>query len=78
MIDRPAPGGGPEDRAAAESGGVPPGAGLCARCLHARLVVSGRGSAFVLCERSRGDGRFPRYPPLPVRSCAGFEARSAP
>ena len=32
-----------------------------------------RGSRFVLCERSRTDPRFPRYPPLPVLRCAGFE-----
>jgi len=47
-------------------------AGLCARCRHARVVVSRRGSRFVLCELSRTDTRFPRYPSLPVISCAGF------
>ena len=47
--------------------------GLCARCRHARMVVSGRGSRFVLCERSRSDPRFPRYPSLPVVACTGFE-----
>ena len=52
-------------------------AGLCAGCLHAKLVVSGRGSRFVLCERSRTDTRFPRYPNLPVISCTGFEIRAA-
>lgn len=54
---------------------IPPTAGLCARCIHARLIVSGRGSQFVLCERSRTDPRFPRYPSLPVVVCAGFERR---
>jgi hypothetical protein len=53
-------------------------AGLCAGCLHAKLVVSGRGSRFVLCDRSRTDARFPRYPTLPVISCTGFELRAAP
>ena len=48
-------------------------AGLCALCMHARLVVSVRGSRFVLCERSRTDPAYPRYPPLPVVACAGFE-----
>lgn len=50
-----------------------PAPGLCASCRHARVVVSGRGSRFVLCERSRLDPRFPRYPPLPVVRCVGFE-----
>jgi hypothetical protein len=52
-------------------------AGLCAGCRHANLVVTGRGSRFVLCERSRTDPRFPRYPTLPVISCTGFELRAA-
>ena len=48
-------------------------AGLCARCRHARRIVSRRESEFVLCERSRTDPRFARYPRLPVRECPGFE-----
>jgi hypothetical protein len=52
-------------------------AGLCDRCAHQRLVRNTRGSAFSLCQRSRTDpGRYPRYPPLPVRRCDGFEARA--
>ena len=47
--------------------------GLCDRCQHAREIRSDRGARFVLCERSRTDDRFPRYPRLPVRACAGFE-----
>jgi hypothetical protein len=53
-------------------------AGLCAACVHAKLVVTGRGSRFVLCDRSRTDPRFPRYPTLPVVACTGFESRAAP
>jgi hypothetical protein len=56
---------------------VPSHAGLCASCRHARLVVSGRGSRFVLCERSRSDARFPRYPPIPVVACLGWEAAAS-
>jgi len=50
-----------------------PSAGLCETCRHARLIVSGRGSLFWLCRRSETDPAFPRYPALPVRSCAGHE-----
>jgi hypothetical protein len=46
--------------------------GLCAACRHARIVRSKR-STFWLCERSRTDPRFPRYPNLPVLRCVGFE-----
>ena len=50
-----------------------PPAGLCATCVHHRLVESRRGSQFHLCERSRDDPRYPRYPPLPVVRCEGYE-----
>jgi hypothetical protein len=50
-----------------------PNAGLCQTCMHASRVTSARGSTFVLCERSRTDPRFPRYPRLPVTACAGYE-----
>lgn len=52
-----------------------PPAGLCDRCRHQRLVPNTRGSVFSLCERSRSDDRFPRYPRLPVLECIGFEPR---
>jgi hypothetical protein len=46
--------------------------GLCAACAHARAVVSGRGSTFWRCGLSASDGRFSKYPRLPVMRCAGF------
>lgn len=49
--------------------------GICDRCRHQRLVPNTRGSVFSLCERSRTDPRFPRYPRIPVLSCPGFEQR---
>jgi hypothetical protein len=51
--------------------------GLCASCRHAR-VVPGAHSRFWLCERSRTDPRFPRYPRLPVLQCPGYEPPAAP
>jgi hypothetical protein len=49
-------------------------AGLCADCQHAQKVVSDRASHFYLCQRSFSDPSFPKYPALPVRKCAGYEA----
>lgn len=49
-----------------------PNAGLCAHCLHSRLIESARGSVFVLCQLSATDPRFPKYPRLPVLSCKGY------
>jgi hypothetical protein len=37
------------------------------------VIETARGSRFSLCELSRTDPRFPRYPNLPVLACAGFE-----
>ena len=49
-------------------------AGLCDTCVHQRLVNNTRGSSFSLCRRSKDEPeRFPRYPRIPVRDCAGYE-----
>lgn len=61
-----------EDRAAL-LGRLGASPGLCARCLHLRLVASPR-SVFVRCGKAETDPCFPRYPGLPVRECAGFDA----
>ena len=50
-----------------------PRAGLCDDCIHQRIVRNTRGSAFSLCERSRTDPSYPRYPRLPVLECRGYE-----
>jgi hypothetical protein len=48
---------------------------LCERCAHVRVVTSGRGSRFLLCELSKERPEFPKYPPQPVARCAGFTER---
>ncbi|MCW2927717.1 MAG: hypothetical protein JWM86_1685 [Thermoleophilia bacterium] len=48
------------------------GTGLCAHCVHQRIVTSGRGSRFSLCERALEDPAFAKYPALPVLACLGF------
>jgi 3-isopropylmalate/(R)-2-methylmalate dehydratase large subunit len=58
------------DRAKAGQADVP--AGLCETCRHARVVVSARGSRFVLCGLAAVDPRFPKYPRLPVVQCEGY------
>jgi hypothetical protein len=52
-----------------------PPAGLCDSCRHQRIVRNTRGSSFSLCERSRTEPEYPRYPRLPVVQCAGYERR---
>jgi uncharacterized protein (TIGR00290 family) len=49
-----------------------PRAGLCATCFHAKVVASDRGSVFIKCLLSDKNPEFPRYPRLPVSTCAGW------
>jgi len=51
--------------------------GLCATCVNSR-VVRGAHSRFWMCELSRTDPRFPRYPRLPVIRCAGYQPSPDP
>jgi hypothetical protein len=46
---------------------------LCHRCAHLRLIQSGRGSTFLLCQ----EPSLRKYPPQPVRLCRGFTAAPA-
>lgn len=53
-------------------------AGQCDSCQHQRIVKSGRGGVFSLCERHRAEPeRYPKYPRLPVESCPGYEDKRA-
>jgi hypothetical protein len=51
-----------------------PAPGLCGTCLHVRVVVSGKGSRFYLCQLAAADPTFPKYPQLPVLACRGYRA----
>jgi ketosteroid isomerase-like protein len=50
-------------------------AGLCDTCRHQKLIRNTRGSTFSMCERSKTDERYPKYPRLPVVECEGWEGR---
>lgn len=47
--------------------------GLCADCQFAQRITSSKGSEFLLCNLSKTDSRFPKYPRLPVHTCAGYQ-----
>lgn len=47
--------------------------GLCLTCRWMHSVTNRRGSTFYRCGRADSDPAFPRYPPLPVLQCAGYE-----
>jgi hypothetical protein len=43
---------------------------LCHRCVHLRVIRSGRGSMFLMCQ----EPSLPKYTAQPVRACRGFTA----
>ena len=56
---------------------VPVRAGLCDSCIHQKVIRTTRGSAFSMCERSKTDPRYPKYPRVPVLECRGYEKRAS-
>lgn len=52
--------------------GYRPPAGLCASCANVRIVESRTGSRFYLCEVSRINPAYPKYPPIPVLRCRAY------
>jgi hypothetical protein len=45
---------------------------LCESCSFGKEIISGKGSRFLLCEKSKTDPRFPKYPRQPVMRCQGY------
>lgn len=52
-------------------------AGVCASCVYVKALRNAR-SCFARCALSDLDDRFPRYPRLPVRRCAGYRPVPSP
>ena len=50
--------------------------GLCLSCRWVHTVTNRRGSTFYRCGRADTDPAFPRYPPLPVLQCVGYEKQA--
>ena len=50
--------------------------GLCTQCQHVQVVKNVRGSVFFLCEKSKTDVRYEKYPAMPLIECEGYEKRS--
>lgn len=51
---------------------------LCHTCIHVKIVRSGHGSTFYLCQKSKTDTAFEKYPHQPVRACLGYEQATQP
>jgi hypothetical protein len=50
---------------------------LCETCASVREVLTPRGSRFLLCQLSRTDPAYPKYPPQPVVRCDRYRPRQA-
>lgn len=50
---------------------APYAASLCHNCQWKRVIISGRGSQFLLCERALTEPRWAKYPPQPQHACSG-------
>src|SRR2546430_10434420 len=50
---------------------------LCETCAWMREVVTPKGSRFLLCQLSKTDPAYPKYPPQPVVRCDGYRPREA-
>jgi hypothetical protein len=51
--------------------------GLCATCTYVRIVNHPRGGEdYYRCGKHDEDPSYPKYPPLPVRSCAGYNPKN--
>jgi hypothetical protein len=55
---------------------TPPYPGLCATCQHMERTETRRGSVFYRCLRAQTDPSFPKYPPLPVWQCRGYQPQA--
>jgi len=44
---------------------------LCHRCQFLRVIESGKGSVFLMCQ----EPTLPKYAPQPVTRCPGFRAK---
>ena len=48
---------------------------LCESCARMREVVTPKGLRFLLCQMSKSDPAFPKYPPQPVVRCDGYQQK---
>ncbi len=48
---------------------------LCEMCAWMREVVTPKVSRFLLCQLSKTDTAYPKYPPQPVVRCDGYRTK---
>jgi hypothetical protein len=48
---------------------------LCETCAWMRVVVTPKGSRFLLCQVSQTDPDYLKYPPQPMVRCDGYRKK---
>jgi hypothetical protein len=48
---------------------------LCETCTSMREVITPGQSRFLLCQLSKTDPGYPKYPPQPILLCSGYRPR---
>jgi hypothetical protein len=46
---------------------------LCEKCALMREIITPKGSRFLLCQLSKTNRAYQKYPPQPVIRCDGYE-----
>jgi hypothetical protein len=49
---------------------------LCETCAWMREIVTPKGSRFLLCQLSKTDQAYPKYPPQPIVRCSGYQQKT--
>jgi hypothetical protein len=50
---------------------------LCETCAWMREVITPKASRFLLCELSKTNPAYPKYPAQPMIRCEGFRQKKA-
>jgi hypothetical protein len=48
---------------------------LCETCAFMREIITPKGSRFLLCQLSKSDPAYPKYPPQPIVRCGGYQKK---
>ena len=48
---------------------------MCEMCALVREVITPKGSRFLLCQLSKTNPAYPKYPPQPVVRCDGYQKK---
>jgi hypothetical protein len=48
---------------------------LCEKCALMREIITPKGSRFLLCQLSKSEPAYPKYPPQPIVRCGGYQEK---